>query len=42
MSFYFTKLSRKDLKDIWQYTYSSWGEEQADNYLLGIKKVVLN
>ena len=37
MSFYFTKASRKDLKDIWRYTYKNWGEKQADSYLLGIQ-----
>ena len=37
MPFYFTQASQKDLKDIWKYTYKNWGEQQADNYLLGIK-----
>jgi toxin ParE1/3/4 len=37
MSFYFTKLSKKDLKDIWHYTYKNWGEKQADNYLSAIR-----
>jgi len=25
--------ARKDLKDIWRYTYRTWGVEQADRYL---------
>lgn len=39
MSYYFTKSSRKDLKDIWHYTDKKWGEAQADKYLKGISTV---
>jgi len=24
--------ARSDIKNIWHYTYKSWGEQQADNY----------
>ena len=27
-------LAKEDLKDIWLYTYSEWGEKQADKYLI--------
>ncbi len=25
--------AREDLRNIWNYTYDTWSEEQADNYL---------
>lgn len=29
-----TPLAQADLKEIWHFTYNTWGEEQADNYLM--------
>ena len=26
----------KDLEDIWHYTFETWGEEQADQYILDL------
>lgn len=31
-------LARKDLLNIWQYSYNSWGAAQADKYLQGLEK----
>ena len=29
-------LARQDLLDIWQYSFETWGKEQANDYLLGL------
>ena len=42
MSFYFTKSSQQDLKDIWHYTRKNWGEKKANNYLLGIEQTCIH
>lgn len=31
--FLFTTRAKDDLKDIWQYSQSTWGSEQADQYI---------
>lgn len=39
MSFYrLLKASEKDLDEIWNYTFNNWGENQANKYLLQLKK----
>ena len=39
-------LAENDLLDIWQYSYSEWGEDKASEYLLqldaGMQKLVSN
>ena len=36
--FKFTNIAVKDLSDIWNYTFDSWSESQADKYF----KLILN
>ena len=31
--FYLRPKARKDLEDIWSYTYETWGKDQADSYI---------
>jgi len=31
--FYLRPKARRDLEDIWSYTYETWGEDQADSYI---------
>ena len=31
--------ARKDLGDIWSYTYETWGEDQADSYIHDLESV---
>ncbi len=41
-----TRSAERDLRDIWIYTFETWGEEQADRYTQGLRncceKVVEN
>ncbi len=30
-------LARRDLLEIWQYTYEAWGASQADSYLVSLE-----
>ena len=32
----FTKKAKIDLEEIWEYTYETWSEKQADKYYLEI------
>jgi len=32
----FTKRAKKDLQDIWNFTYDQWSNNQADKYLQNI------
>jgi toxin ParE1/3/4 len=42
MSLYkLTPAAKEDLKGIWKYTESKWGEIQADNYLKSIEKSIV-
>lgn len=34
-------LAEQDLIDIWLYTWSTWGETQADSYLEGMEKAFI-
>lgn len=34
-------LAEEDLIDIWHYTWQTWGEKQADNYLNALEDVML-
>jgi toxin ParE1/3/4 len=36
--FELTPRAERDLKDIWLYTADTWGDEQADNYVLLLQK----
>lgn len=36
MTYKLTKLTESDLRDIWLYTSSNWGEEKADKYLFAL------
>lgn len=35
-SFYLTLRAKKDLRTIWRYSISRWGEAQADSYITGL------
>ena len=38
MPYKLTPLAKAHLKQIWNYTYKTWGETQADKYTSSIKK----
>lgn len=33
-----TPAAKNDLKEIWQYTIETWGEQQAETYVLQLEK----
>ena len=36
-----TPAAKSDLLDIWNYTVKTWGEKQAENYLLDIESQLI-
>lgn len=35
-SYFLSPLALADLSDIWDYSYTNWGADQADTYVLAI------
>lgn len=35
-----TSLARKDIEDIWIYSFNNWGEDQADKYFYEMDKAI--